>query len=154
MENSSTLSVNEPFQIRVEGRVIGEVLKGIFKKTITGSLHFLKKPPAIALSVESLAQAERAGAVEIHITDRETGRVYACTFEHFKNRAFPIQRGRFEPQLALLLSDFDISSPLELSSHAPRRGEVKRKPGSGTRVRNPRGLPLVSPRQLVFKGMI
>ena len=154
MQNSSTQSNRESFQIHVAGRHVGVVENGIFKKTITGSRHILRKPPAIALSVESLQQAEHAGADEINITDIETGCVYACTVEHFKGYSFPLQRGGFEPQLALALEQFDVSCPLEISSRAPGPGEVRRKPGNGKRVRNPRGVQQISPRQLVFKGMV
>jgi hypothetical protein len=153
MEDSST-DLNPPaFQIRVAGRFVGEVVKGIFKKNITGSRHILRKPPAIALSVESLAQAERAGAHEIQITDIELGCVYACSLEHFKSHSFPIQRGGFEPQFALALENFDVSTPLEITSHAPKPGEVKFKPGNGQRVRNPQRASFLNLRQLVFEGM-
>ncbi len=154
MQDCSTNSNHESFLIRVAGHVIGEVVQDVFKKTITGSRHILQKPPSIALSVESLEQAERAGAREIQIKDRETGQLFSCTIDHFKHHAFPLQRGGFEPQLAMRLEEFDVTSPLEISSHAPKRGEIKRKPGNGERVRNPHGLVLVSPRQLVLKGMM
>lgn len=154
MENCSIDSNPSSIPIRVAGRHVGEVVQGVFQKTIVGSRHILRLPPSIALSVESLEQAEEAGARDIQIRDNETGRLYMCTVEHFRRRAFPIQRGGFEPQLALLLEEFDISAPLELVSRAPRRGEIKRKPGNGKRVRNPRGMVLGSPRQMVFKGMV
>ena len=143
-----------PIPISAAGRHVGEVVRDVFQKSIVGSRHILRVPPSIALSVESLELAEGAGAREIQIRDSETGRLYTCTVEHFRRRAFPIQRGGFEPQLALLLEEFDISAPLELISRAPKRGEIKRKPGNGKRVRNPRGVIVVSPRQMVFKGMI
>lgn len=154
MNNSSTLSNRESFQIHVGGRYVGEVVGGIFKKNIIGSRHILRKPPAIALSVESLEQAEGAGARDIQVRDIESGRFYTCTVEHFRHYCFPLQRGGFEPQLALPLERFDVSSPLVIASRAPKRGEVKRKPGNGKRVRNPRGVVMGSPRQMVFKGMI
>ncbi len=154
MQNNNTQSNPESYQIRVSGRLVGEVTNGIFKKTISGSRHILRKPPAIALSVESLQQAERVGAHDIQITDIDLGCVYACTLQHFKSHAFPLQRGGFEPQLALRLELFDVSSPLEIKSHAPKPGEIKRKAGNGQRVRNLFDLTPLSPRQLVFKGMI
>lgn len=154
MQDSSTDSNQTPIPIHAGSRRVGEVVGSVFQKSIVGSRHILRHPLSIALSVESLELAEGAGAREIQIRDSETGRVFACTVEHFRRRAFPIQRGGFEPQLALLLEDFEVSAPLELISRAPKRGEIKRKPGNGKRVRNPRGMPLRSPRQLVFKGMI
>ncbi len=154
MENFSTQSSHRAYQIRVAGRHVGEVAGGVFKKSILGSRHILRKPPAIALSVESLRQAEQVGASEIQITDTESKRVYSCTIEHFKEFSFPIQRGGFEPQLALPIGRFDVISPLEYSSRALKNGEIKNSPGNGKRTRNPRGMRLESPRQLLFKGMI
>lgn len=154
MSNCSTKQNPNSYQIRVAGRHVGQVASGIFKKSILGSRHILHKPPAIALSVESLTQAEHVGAHEIEITDKESGRVYSCSIEHFKEFAFPIQRGGFEPQLALPIGRFDVTSPLEYSSRALKNGEIKHGPGNGKRTRNPRGVRLESPRQLLFKGMV
>lgn len=141
-------------KIFTDGRVVGEVVGEVFKKNISGSRHILHKPRAIALSVESLTQAEKVGAHEIQITDKESGDLYACPFDRFKEYAFPIQRGGFEPQMALTLDRFDVSSPLAYSSHTTKRGEIKHAPGNGKRTRNPRGVQLESPRQLLFKGMM
>lgn len=153
MENFSTQSNQASNRIHVAGRIVGEVASGIFKKSILGSRHILHKPRAIALSVESLTQAEQFGASEIQITDKESKWVYSCSVEHFKEYAFPIQRGGFEPQLALPIERFITTTPLEYSSRTLKRGEIKHKPGSGRHIRNPRGMRLESPRQLLFKGM-
>lgn len=154
MTNCSTKQNPDIFQIHVAGRHVGEVTGGIFKKSILGSRHILRKPPALALSVESLTQAEQVGASEIQITDTESGRVYSCSIEFFKGNSFPIQRGGFEPQLALPIGKFDVTSPLEYSSRALKRDEVRQTKWSGKRRRNPRGVRLESPRQLLFKGMV
>lgn len=118
MSDCSTDLTPDSFQIRVAGCKVGEVASGVFRKSISGSRHILRKPRALALSIESLKQAEQVGAVEIEITDKESRKVYSCSVEHFKEHAFPIQRGGFEPQLALLIGDFDITSPLEYQSRA------------------------------------
>lgn len=153
MENFSTQLNQVPNRIHVAGHIVGEVTSGVFKKSIIGSRHILRKPRAIALAVESLCQAEQVGASEIQITDKESGSVYSCSIEHFKEYAFPIQRGGFEPQLALPIERFITSTPLEYKSRTMKRGEIKHKSSSGRRIRNPRGLRLESPRQLLFKGM-
>ena len=153
MQDCSTNQGAKTNQIRISNRYVGEVKNDNFEKKIQFSKHSLHKPPALALSVESLQQAEQFGAREIYITDIESGRVYSCTIDHFKSHAFPIQRGGFEPQLALILEQFDVSSPLVISSCMPKRGEIRFKPGNGKRIRNPRGIPLVSPRQLMLKGL-
>lgn len=101
MQDCSTIQGAQTYQIRVSNRYIGEVENGKFKKRIQFSKHALHTPPALALSIESLRQAEQFGAREIEITDLESGRVFVCTIEHFKRYGFPVQRGGFEPQLAL-----------------------------------------------------
>ena len=153
MTDSSTKQNTQPFQIRVSNHFVGEVTDGKFKKKIKFSKHALRTPPALALSVESLNQAEQVGAREIEIADLESGRVYSCSIEYFKQYAFPVQRGGFEPQMALVLQRFDVTSPLEITSHALKSGEVRFNPGNGKRTRTPRGVRVVSPRQLLFKGM-
>lgn len=140
-------------KILVSGRIVGEVADGLFKKNISGSRHILHSPRAIALSVESLTEAEHAGAREIQINDKETGRVYSCSVDEFREKSFPIQRGGFEPQLALPLDKFNVTSPLDYSSRTAKQGEVRHEPGNGKRTRNPRGVRLESPRQMLFKGM-
>ncbi len=153
MSNCSTSPEIPTFQIRIANHSVGEVTGDKFKKEIQFSRHALRKPPALALSTESLTQAEQVGAREIQITDKESGRVYSCSIDHFKENAFPIQRGGFEPQLALPIGKFDVVSPLDYSSRASRRGEITHKRGNGKRTRNPRGVRLESPRQMLFKGM-
>jgi len=118
MDNSSIKTKPDSYQVRVAGRHVGDVVSGVFKKRISGSRHILRKPRALALSIESLKQAEHVGACEIEITDRESKNVYSCSIEYFKEHAFPIQRGGFEPQLALPIGRFDVTSPLEYQSHA------------------------------------
>jgi len=92
-----------------KGRVTGKVCGDTFEKKIKGSKHMLQKPPAFALSVESLAQAEQAGAREIAITDKESGRVYRASVEHFRRYSFELQRGSFEPQRALTLDRWNVT---------------------------------------------
>ena len=57
-------------------RVIGLVSGDIFKKTIIGSKHFLRMPPAIAFDVSTLEDAERAGATTVEVIDKETSVIY------------------------------------------------------------------------------
>jgi hypothetical protein len=153
MSNSSILSNRGLIQIHIAGRHVGDVENGVFKKSISASRHFLRKPPAIALSVEALQEANQAGARDIQITDLESGQIYACTFEHFMTYSFPLQRGGFEPQRALVLEQFDVSSPLAITSQAPKPGEVKRRPGNRKRIQYPPGRQTLTPRQMILEGI-
>lgn len=89
--------------VYANGRVVGKVQAGAFRKSIDFSKHALRYPPALALSVDSLQQAKRAGAEAIEIYDRETGRVYSCAITHFMRYSFELQRGGYERQRALPL---------------------------------------------------
>ena len=112
MEDCSTIQRKGINQIRVSNRYIGEVEDGKFKKRIQFSKHALHTPPALALSVETIVQAEQFGAHEIEITDLESGRVYSCSLEHFNRYSWKIQRGGFEPQRALALERWSVSLPI------------------------------------------
>ena len=100
-------------KIYTGGRVVGEVVGEVFKKNISGSRHILHKPRAIALSVESLTQAEKVGAQEIQITDKESGALYACPFERFKEFA-----RRYESELS------DAQEDLEHIRHIAKNKKV------------------------------
>ena len=82
----------------------------------------LQRPPAIALAVDVLAQAEALGCEEILVSVEE-GPTYRATLENFKAKSFPIQRGNFEPQRALHLSAW--VADLHIESRALRPGEIR-----------------------------
>lgn len=84
------------------GRVVGQVRNGTFHKSIAAN-HYLRVPPAIAFSLESLSQAERAGASRVEVKDRDTGTIYRATIAHIREHGFPLNRAGFEPQIALAL---------------------------------------------------
>jgi hypothetical protein len=74
----------------------------------------LRKPPAIAFSVESLNQAEAAGAVRVEVKDRDTGAIYRASIKHIREKGFPVNRAGFEPQIALSLEGWVKQSNGEL----------------------------------------
>lgn len=100
-------SINQN-KVFVSARYVGSVEGGVFKKTIKGEKHMLHSPRAIALSVESLRQAEAFGAHDIEIKDAESGILYSCSILHFKRFCFELQRGGFEKQKALPLDRFNF----------------------------------------------
>jgi hypothetical protein len=81
-------------------RQVGAVKNGVFYKRVRGSVHALRNPPGWALDVESLRQAEAAGAREVEIDDEETGLTYRADFETIRTHGLPIDRG-FGEQIAL-----------------------------------------------------
>ena len=94
--------------IYVGRRFVGKVKDDTFYKTIK-SKHILHSPPGLALAVDSLVQAERAGATAIEITNKESGQVYFSTASHFRRYSFDMQRGGFEPQKCLPLSYWTVT---------------------------------------------
>ena len=93
---------------RSDGKVIGHVRNGVFRKRLRASRHFLRVPPAIAFDVESLVEAEQAGAGVIRIEDADSARVYAATMADVRRRGFVIERGH-GAQLAVPLGAWRVS---------------------------------------------
>lgn len=99
--------------IRAAGQPVGTVAGDVFIKRIRGSVHMLKRPPALCLDVASLADAERAGARRVEITDTETGRTYRAGIATCRRYGRLLDRGYGE-QLAIPLGRWaceDLTSP-------------------------------------------
>jgi hypothetical protein len=82
-------------------RQVGAVRDGVFYKRVQGSRHFLRKPPAIALDMESLARAEIEGARSVEIQDQETDLNYRADFDTIWAHGFRFDRG-FGEQIGLV----------------------------------------------------
>ena len=93
--------------IKVNDKVVGKVKGGTFKKRLTASKHFLKKPPSIAFDITSLLQAKYAGAEAIEIDELETGSIYFTTMNKVFNKGIRLNRG-YGNQLALILDEWTI----------------------------------------------
>lgn len=87
--------------IKAGGRIIGKVIEGEFRKTIRSN-WILRTPPAIANDIQSLHDAERAGAVCCVFTDKDTGITYRASISKIWDMGFPVNRGYGE-QIALSL---------------------------------------------------
>jgi hypothetical protein len=94
--------------IYCNGRAIGKVTGRTFVKVITGSKHFLRKPTAIAFDRSTLADARKAGATVVAVTDRETAKVYRATIDDIEAHGVPVNRG-YGDQLALCVLRFSIN---------------------------------------------
>ena len=102
------------------GRAVGYVRGNCLYRKMVGSKHILKNPPAIAIAVEALKQAIRAGAEIVLILDTESGLKYSCNVFDFNTKALLIDRGGYGEQMALPLGFWTITDP---------HGEAR--PGSG-----------------------
>lgn len=93
-------------------KLIGKVSGGVFLRTFRGSVHFLKKPSALAVDVDALESAERAGATWARFTDAETHRTYCAPLALFRERGFHFNRGfGFQVGLALDLWTSPSATP-------------------------------------------
>ena len=90
--------------IKAQGKIIGHIQDHTFNKRVQGSKHMLRKPPAWCVSKEAFCEEILPSTNTIIIEDTENGVTYECLTEVFAEHAFEIQRGNFEPQLALTLN--------------------------------------------------
>jgi len=95
--------------IYASGKVIGHVRGDTFYKAVRGSVHFLRKPPAIALDSQSIADAARAGATWVEITDTESGKIYRARLDTIRKHGRVFNRG-FGMQIYLCLHEWGKDS--------------------------------------------
>ena len=112
-----------PIYLPGTDKPIGYVQGGIFRKTITGSTHMLRKPPAIAFDLSTLDAAEAAGALHVAITDRETGKVYRASIADVRYYGRPVVRGHGR-QIGLALDHYSIDGE---TPEAERRAAATNK---------------------------
>ena len=68
----------------------------------------LRKPPGWCISKQAFITEVMPRAETIIIEDMESDLVYECKTDVFAENAFEIQRGNFEPQLALVLRFWEV----------------------------------------------
>lgn len=107
LQGASHLSHKNFSNISVGTQVVGKVLNGVFTKRVRGSRHFLRKPPAIALDIDTLEQALRLGATMVEIYDLESGMFYRAKIDLIFEKGFKFNRG-YGDQIALCLSRWEI----------------------------------------------
>jgi hypothetical protein len=112
MSNSTRDSRKKSEPIRVGKHIVGRVHGDTFEKRVQASRHFLRTPPAIALDVQSLADAEKAGALRVEILDTESKTRYKATVAHILRAGFAVDRG-FGRQIALPLDAWIRQRPGE-----------------------------------------
>jgi hypothetical protein len=79
----------------------------VFRKTVSGSKHFLRKPEAIAFDIESVKAAEAAGASLVVVQDRDTGKTYTASIDQIWKSGLYLDRG-FGQQVALPLTYWTV----------------------------------------------
>ncbi|MBX3119122.1 MAG: hypothetical protein KF784_08665 [Fimbriimonadaceae bacterium] len=91
-----------------EGRVIARVQTDdqgrlYSTKRISVERHQLRTPPAFAMDVSALNEAQKLGVKYHQLQDRETGQYFVAWHHDFIKHGFPVNRG-FNPQTALGLA--------------------------------------------------
>lgn len=99
--NCSTHACLVKTPVKAQGKVIGYLKDHTFIKRVRGSKHMLRKPPAWCISKQAFCEEVLPNTESILVEDAESGLIYECPTKIFAEHAFEIQRGNFEPQLAL-----------------------------------------------------
>lgn len=84
---------SKPIYTSGRTRPIGIVRGDTFYKSIHGTRHFLRFPPAIAIDALAIEEAKAAGAARIEVLDQDTGTTYRASVEHFEQAGTLFDRG-------------------------------------------------------------
>jgi len=101
--------------VYAQGRVVGQVRGGVFHKTVRGSTHMLRRPPAWALDVGSLLEAERLGAKSVQLHDTESGNRYHASVAQIRRQGFTFDRGHGR-QVGMALNLWTVTRPGEVQA--------------------------------------
>jgi len=78
------------------------IVNGTLTKTVSGSLHFLRNPRAIALDAAAVETARGQGVTQIMVTDRDNGAIYRASLTDLLSFGWLLNRG-YGWQLAMRL---------------------------------------------------
>ena len=94
--------------VKAQGKIIGYLEGNCFRKRVIGSKHKLRKPPGWCISKQAFCEQILPNTQQIIVEDIEAGVTYHCSTELFVEHCFEIERGGYEPQLALGLKFWEI----------------------------------------------
>ena len=93
--------------VKVGDKVVGCFEGDKFIKSVIGSRHKLRCPPAWAIDAEAFDREVKPKATKIIIEDKETGLEYHCLVENFDNLKSELDRG-FGRQYLLTLKHWEV----------------------------------------------
>ena len=94
---------------RADGRaIVGRVEGCTFFKRARSTVHMLRRPPAWACDVDTLDQAQAAGATRVEVSDLDTGKTYTADLAAFFRHGVRVTRGH-GAQLALPLGYWSVN---------------------------------------------
>lgn len=105
--------------IRANGRIVGQVIDGVFVKDVSSSKHFLRTPEAIAYSLDTLHAAEAAGAVWLDVLDTDTGTHYRASLAMMWDKGRNFDYG-FGSQRYLCLSFWALARDPQSTADFPQ----------------------------------
>lgn len=94
------------------------------RKTVVGSEHMLRYPPAWAFSAAHVEAARANGVLRVEVFDKETGRVYRCPFAVFLAHGFSFDR-KHGPQVGLVLRYWTVTGPGIAETEPPAARETQ-----------------------------
>ncbi len=100
-----------------DNKTIGKSNGRIFKKTIRGSIHLLRKPPAIAIDADAYDKHIAFSHQLLEIYDSETNRLYTSSTEDFNLHRIEFDRGHGK-QYALAMNHWHVT---DLNPDAPQQ---------------------------------
>jgi hypothetical protein len=89
----SNCNTDEKRVIRLQGKVIGIIEGNTFTKSVRGSKHQLKHPPAWAIDADIFERDIKPSCTQIQIIDKETGKKYQVAVSIFDRHKGNINRG-------------------------------------------------------------
>lgn len=93
--------------LKVGNKVIGFLNDNRFIKSVIGSKHKLRRPPAFAIDAEAFDRQIKPNAKEFVIIDKEAGLEYHCSIEAFDRLKGELDRG-FGRQYFLTLNHWEV----------------------------------------------
>jgi hypothetical protein len=93
--------------IRLRGKVIGVIEGNTFTKSVHGSKHQVRSPPAWAIDADIFDNEIQPNCTQILIVDRETNKRYRTSVDTFDNKKKEIERG-YGKQYLLTLNHWNI----------------------------------------------
>lgn len=120
MKKPDKRQINSTPIYRADGRaIVGRVEGDTFKKRLRSTIHQLRRPPAWAADLDTLDQAQAAGATRVEIKDLDTGKVYTADLADFYRHGVRVTRGH-GVQLALVLGHWSVNGrPLTVAGAGP-----------------------------------
>lgn len=77
----------------IDGKIIGDLENGVFTKSVAGSKHQLRTPPAWAVDKSAYERYLRGACQTMIVNDTETGLRYEVSFAMFEARKGLLNRG-------------------------------------------------------------